>query len=113
MTEKKNMKSEEVPEMKKIVVQGTTYITTLTKKYESRKKWVKPDEKKLFSIIPGTIRQISVKEGDHVKVSEKLLVLEAMKMMNTIYSPLDSKIKSVHVKIGDRIPKGTLMIEFE
>jgi biotin carboxyl carrier protein len=33
--------------------------------------------------------------------------------MNTIYSPADGKIKSIHVKEGDRIPKGMLMIEFE
>jgi biotin carboxyl carrier protein len=100
------------PELKELVVNGSTYLTTLTRKYETRKKWTKPDEKKVISFIPGTVRQMLVKDGDHVNVSEKLLVLEAMKMMNTIYSPMEGVIKSVYVKIGDRIPKGTVLIEF-
>ena len=101
------------PELKKLVVNGNTYFTTLTRKYENRKKWIKPDEKKVISFIPGTVRQMLVKDGDHVKASEKLLVLEAMKMMNTIYSPMEGVIKSVSVKTGDRIPKGTVLIEFK
>ena len=67
----------------------------------------------MISFIPGTIRQVLVKEGDTVNTDQKVLVLEAMKMMNTIYSPLTGKIKSLKVVIGDCIPKGTLMIEIE
>lgn len=103
----------EVPELKKITLRGETYYTTFTKKFENHKKWQKTDPKKLVSVIPGTVKEIFVKAGDVIKASDKLLILEAMKMMNTIYSPGDGKIKSVMVKVGDRIPKSTLMIEFE
>jgi biotin carboxyl carrier protein len=101
------------PELKKIMVHGDTYHTTFTKKYQNRQKWVKPDPKEVVSIIPGTIRQVLVKEGDRVSQSDKLLVLEAMKMMNTISAPVSGTVKSIRVKEGDCVPKGTLMIEIE
>jgi biotin carboxyl carrier protein len=101
------------PELKKFELRGDIYYTTFTVRFENRRKWSKPDEKKVLSFIPGTIRDIYVKEGDVIKSSEKLLVLEAMKMMNTIYSPADGRIKYVAVKEGDRVPKGAVMVEFE
>ena len=99
--------------LKKLVIQGDTYMTRLTRKYMGRQKWIKPDQKKVKSFIPGTVRQVLVKPGDRVKAGDKILVLEAMKMMNTIYAPLSGKIKSVLIKEGDRLPKGSVMIEFE
>lgn len=100
-------------ELKKLVIQGDTYYTTLNRKYLNRQQWVKPDAKKVISFIPGTIRQVLVQAGDPVKAGEKILVLEAMKMMNSIYAPLSGTIKTLLVKEGDRLPKGTVMIEFE
>ena len=100
-------------DLKKLTVQGDTYLTTYNKKYENRKIWVKPNKNEVISVIPGTIREVLVKEGDKVNISDKLLVLEAMKMMNTIYAPVKGKIKSLRVSVGDCIPKGTLMIEIE
>jgi biotin carboxyl carrier protein len=102
---------DEEPELRKLTVQGDTYLTRHNKKYDNRKKWVKPNENEVVSIIPGTIRQILVKVGDRVKISDKIMVLEAMKMMNTITSPVEGTIKSILVKEGDCVPKGTLMIE--
>jgi biotin carboxyl carrier protein len=114
MTEKKTGKLPvELSELKELNIQGTSYYTKYTRKYETRKKWTKSDEKKLISFIPGTIKEIFVKEGDYIKTSEKLIVMEAMKMMNTLYSPIDGKIKSILINIGDRIPKGKVIIEFE
>jgi len=114
MTSKKTTpETEAKADLKKLTVQGDTYLTTYNKKYENRRKWSKPDEKKVISIIPGTIRQLLVKEGDRVSQSDKLMVLEAMKMMNTIYSPVEGKIKSILVNEGDCVPKGTLLIEIE
>ena len=100
-------------DLKKLTVQGDTYYTTYNKKYVNRKIWTKPNKNEVISVIPGTIREVLVKEGDKVNPSDKLLVLEAMKMMNTIYAPVKGKIKSLRVSVGDCISKGTLMIEIE
>jgi biotin carboxyl carrier protein len=101
------------PELKELVIQGNTYLTRYNKKYQQRQSWSKPDPKKVVSFIPGTIRQVLVRAGETVAATDKLLVLEAMKMMNSIYSPINGRIRSVMVKEGDRIPKGMVMIEFE
>ena len=110
---KSNQPQVKMTGLKELVIQGDTYKTRLTKKFMSRQKWIKPDKKKVMSFIPGTVRQVLVKQGDRVKAGDKILVLEAMKMMNTIYAPLSGYIKSVLIKEGDRLPKGSVMIEFE
>ena len=98
---------------KTLIIHGEKYRTTFTKKYENRKRWVKPNLKNVLSYIPGTIDEIYVREGDKVKKGDKMLMLEAMKMLNTIEVPADGKIRKINIKTGDRIPKGFVMIEFE
>jgi biotin carboxyl carrier protein len=98
---------------KALIVHGTKYKTLYTNKYENRKKWQKPNEKQIMSFIPGTINEVFVRDGEHVRKEQPLLVLEAMKMENTIFAPIDGQIKVVQVKKNDKVPKGLLMIEFE
>jgi biotin carboxyl carrier protein len=105
--------STESKEMGTLIIHGTEYKTFLTKKYKNRKNWVKPDEKDEVSFIPGTILTLYIKEGDLVKKDQPILILEAMKMENTIFAPFDAKIKKLNVKEGDRIPKGVLMLKYE
>jgi biotin carboxyl carrier protein len=96
---------------KSLVIDGTKYRTLLTKKYENKKSWSKPRKNRIISFIPGTILILYVREGQCVMKGDDLLILEAMKMQNLIKSPLEGIIKSIKVKEGQRIPKGTLMIE--
>lgn len=96
-----------------LVVQGTEYKTLVNKKYLNRKKWEQVNEKHILSYIPGTVIKIFVKDGATVKKNQPLLILEAMKMENTIFAPFDGTLKAIKVEIGKRIPKGELMIEFE
>jgi biotin carboxyl carrier protein len=92
-------------------IMGDEYETLLTKKYEKRSQWQQPNEKHIISFIPGTVTEIFVKEGQTLKKGDKIMILEAMKMFNSIELPCDGKIKKIHVKVGDRIPKGVLMME--
>jgi len=96
-----------------LVVQGTEYKTLFTRKYENRKKWVKPNEKEIISFIPGTIKKIFVKKGQNVKKDEPILILTAMKMDNTIYAPFDCTISEMTVNVGDILPKGHKMVILE
>ncbi len=89
------------------------YKTKVTKKFENRKQYEVPNPKNVLSYIPGTINEIFEKEGQEVKAGESILILEAMKMRNQIAMPFDGKVKAIHVKEGDRIPKNYLMVEIE
>jgi len=94
-------------------INGTVYKTTLTKKFINRKVWVGPNEKMIKAFIPGTVLEIFVKEGQKVKVGEKLLILEAMKMKNLLESPIDGIVKKIHVKQGIMVPNRELLVELE
>ena len=67
----------------------------------------------LLTKMPGKVVKVSVSEGERVKKGQQLLILEAMKMENEIKSNMDGVIKNIHVKEGDALQSGVLMIEIE
>ncbi|MBL7138930.1 MAG: acetyl-CoA carboxylase biotin carboxyl carrier protein subunit [Bacteroidales bacterium] len=86
-------------------------MTLLTKKFTERKPYSRPNPKKLFAFIPGTIVKVFVKEKEKIKKGENLLSLQAMKMNNDITSSIDGTIKKMHVKKGDVVVKNQLLVE--
>jgi len=69
--------------------------------------------KKVTAPLPGVILEVSKKEGDEVKTGDKLAVLEAMKMENNIMADSAGKIKKLHIKPGDSVLQGDVLIEIE
>jgi 3-methylcrotonyl-CoA carboxylase alpha subunit len=67
----------------------------------------------LISPMPGTIVSIKVLENQPVKKNEPLLVMEAMKMEHTLYSPFDGIVKTIYPKEGDLVPEGLELICIE
>ena len=63
--------------------------------------------------MPGLIIDISITIGQEVKENDTLLILEAMKMENSITSPRDGVIKTISVTKNDTVKKNQLLIEFE
>lgn len=63
--------------------------------------------------MPGLILEVNVKQGDEVKEGDYLLVLEAMKMENTLTAPRDGVVKSVSIAKSDTVEKNQLLIEME
>jgi biotin carboxyl carrier protein len=99
---------------KDLYVDGTTYKTTLTRKFGMRDPFPKlKDPKVIHAFIPGLIKDVYVKEGDEVEKGDKLLVLEAMKMENQLLAAIDGKIKKVHVETGKVVVKNELLVEIE
>ena len=111
MSDKKTQSSKS--EASFLNIDGTQYKTSLTKKFEKRNEWKKPDDKMLISFIPGTVKKVFVKKGQKVKKGEKVLILEAMKMQNKILISQEGVIKQVYVEEGQIVPKGELMIELK
>jgi 3-methylcrotonyl-CoA carboxylase alpha subunit len=65
------------------------------------------------SPLPGKIIDLRVKPGDTVSRGQPLLVLEAMKMEHTLAAPADGKVKSVRYAVGEQVPEGAELVEFE
>ena len=110
---KKDTKEDKNHTYKTLEIGETLYKTNLTSKFENRTTWIKPDEKKIFSLLPGTIVKVEVKKGDKIQSGQKLLAMEAMKMLNLVKSNQNGTLKEIYVKIGDKISKNMLMLEFE
>jgi len=62
------------------------------------------------SPLPGVILRIDCKTGDTVKKGQNLLVLEAMKMENTIPSDRDGVISEIKVNAGDSVMEGADLV---
>lgn len=67
----------------------------------------------LFTQMPGKVVKIIAKVGDQVEKGQTLLILEAMKMENEIKSGVTGTVKAIHVKEGDALDNGVLMMEVE
>jgi len=101
----------EKAKLKSLLIEDIKYKTYYNKKFENRKIWKAADPNKILSFIPGSIIKVFVKSGQKVKKGADLLMMDAMKMSNTIRAHSDGTIKQVHVKAGDKVPKGFVMIE--
>jgi biotin carboxyl carrier protein len=106
-------KREPLAVTKEFVVEFRKYTTELNKKFLDRKPWVPKDESKVSSFIPGTITKIYVKEGQRVKEGEPLMILEAMKMKNTVFSDRAGTIVKIHANEGERVSKSKVIFDLE
>jgi pyruvate carboxylase subunit B len=55
--------------------------------------------------MPGMIIDYKVKEGDKVKSGDVILILEAMKMENSLTAPASGTIKKIPLKAGSSVAK--------
>jgi biotin carboxyl carrier protein len=62
------------------------------------------------SPLPGVILDIFVREGDAVKIGQKLLMLEAMKMENNINADKEGRVSSIKISKGDSVMEGDILI---
>jgi biotin carboxyl carrier protein len=63
--------------------------------------------------LAGNIWSVFVEVGVRVEEEDELLVIEAMKMENLIYSPCAGTIKEIRVKKGDKVEEDDVMIVIE
>jgi len=68
---------------------------------------------KIVAPIPGVVLSLDVKVGDTIKVGDRMLVLEAMKMENNIVSEKAGTITAVNISVGQQVLQNEVMIELE
>ena len=56
------------------------------------------------------ILDVFVKEGDTVKIGQRLMLLEAMKMENNIESDKEGVVKSISARKGDSVLEGDVLL---
>jgi pyruvate dehydrogenase E2 component (dihydrolipoamide acetyltransferase) len=64
-----------------------------------------------FKDVP--VIEVFVKPGDKVKAEDPLVALESDKATMEVPSPRDGVVKSVVVKVGDKVSEGVVIVQFE
>lgn len=67
----------------------------------------------LTAPLPGTIVEIFVKPGDEVELGKVVLVIEAMKMKNSIRSTRAGKVAEILVITGQTVAHKQALVKFE
>ena len=94
-------------------INSILYKTRLSRKFAARKPYSPADPKAILSFIPGTVLDILVKEGQPISAGDDLMILDAMKMQNKLKAASDGKIKRICVAKGEKVSKGSILIELE
>lgn len=84
---------------------------TVAPKTKARPKADLADINHVAAPIPGLIAQLNVSVGGKVAKGDKLLMMEAMKMQNTVYAPVDGVIAELHVALGETVEAKDLLIK--
>lgn len=63
--------------------------------------------------LPGTVIEIFIKAGDQIEAGQVILVIEAMKMKNSIRSTRAGKIAEVLVSVGQTVAHKQPLVRFE
>lgn len=69
--------------------------------------------KDLKAPMPGLVVDILVEPGQEVKEGDSLLILEAMKMENSLKSPVDGVVKAINVSQKNTVDKNQILLSFE
>jgi biotin carboxyl carrier protein len=63
--------------------------------------------------MPGLVLDILVSEGQNINKGELLIILEAMKMENSIKMPIEGTINKILVQKGQAVEKGQNLMELK
>ena len=69
----------------------------------------KAEETAIVAPMPGMIISYEVKVGDEVKADDVVVILEAMKMANSISTPISGRVKAINFKSGDSVGKDDVL----
>jgi pyruvate carboxylase len=83
---------------------------TVAPKTKARPKADLADIAQVAAPIPGLIAQLQASVGAKVTKGDKLLMMEAMKMQNTVYAPCDGVVAELNVALGDTVEAKDLLV---
>ena len=100
-------------------INGEEYITSskslLKEKAEELvgNKDLENSSKLLKAPMPGMVLDVKVNIGDRIKKGNTLLILEAMKMENSLKSPFSGVIKEIYVERNNPVEKDAKLLSIE
>lgn len=98
-----------------VAIEGHIYEFTQAQEQRTRTRQheARGLDPEVRSPMPGKILQVLVAEGTTVEAGQALILLEAMKMENTLTAEGNARIKKVHVAPGDLVDLGQVLVELD
>lgn len=102
-----------------VLVNGVSYQFTVETPFSLKRRQILAAQKPVSTSeevrapMPGKIVSVHVKEGQEVKPGDALLVLEAMKMQNTLTATQAGRVERLEVKEGQTVSKDDLLVEIK
>ena len=85
----------------------------LGKEAVSNRKADPGNDNHIAAPLPGMVSEVAVKPGDPIAEGDKLVVLEAMKMLTTVSAPTGGTVKEVLIAKGKQADTGDLLVVLE
>ncbi len=64
---------------------------------------------KVIAPVPGMIIRYEVKVGDQVRAGDAVVILESMKMENTIPAPVDGTVAAINFETGVNVGRNDVL----
>ncbi|MCF0190750.1 MAG: biotin/lipoyl-binding protein [Marinilabiliaceae bacterium] len=102
-----------------VMVNGVSYTFTIETPFSLKRRQILAanapvkETEEVRTPMPGKIVSVAVKVGQEVNQGDPLLVLEAMKMQNTLTAPTKGVVTLVNAKEGTNVGKDELLIEIK
>lgn len=61
--------------------------------------------------MPARVVSVEVEIGQSVHIDQELVIIEAMKMENSLLSDCDGVVSKINVKAGDEVQAGEILLE--
>ena len=81
--------------------------------FDLRKSATSSNSHEMAAPLPGLVIEVFVKPGDEIEAGQVILIIEAMKMKNSIRSTRGGKISEVLVDAGQTVAHKQALVRFE
>jgi acetyl/propionyl-CoA carboxylase alpha subunit len=97
----------------RVYVEGGGRSSTLTERPRFPDPTADGPAGSLLAPMPGTVVSVLTKTGEQVTAGQPLLILEAMKMQQTITAPAAGTLTDLRVAAGEQVDTGTVLAVVE
>ena len=64
----------------------------------------------IIAPMPGMVAEVLVSEGQKIDAGQDVIVIEAMKLFQTLVAPKEGMVKAIRCQAGDAVESGAILI---